>query len=136
MYNAELRLGLESEPDLEERYRTTVNYLVQAHNETPELPTATNLVLEASREAKPETNQQVVTVGPQSSLSGLSTPARQNYIAARNALGEGAWMRRDLQTALSCQRDVAADRIKEWKAAGLIVDVSAPKWHYRFTERG
>src|SRR3954470_2967675 len=37
MYNAELRLGLESDLDLEERYRTTVNYLVQAHNETPTL---------------------------------------------------------------------------------------------------
>src|SRR5258706_14717124 len=37
MYNAELRLGLESQPELEERYRSTVNYLVQAHNETPAL---------------------------------------------------------------------------------------------------
>ena len=46
MYNAELRLGLESEPDLEERYRTTVNYLVQAHNDTPELPATSTLVLE------------------------------------------------------------------------------------------
>src|SRR4051812_3437777 len=114
MYNAELRLGLESEPDLEERYRTTVNYLVQAHNETPELPAPSNLVLEANHEANPEASQQVVPVGTQSSLSGLSTPARQNYIAARNALGEGAWMRRDLETALSCQKDVAAERVKEW----------------------
>src|SRR3982751_5720819 len=40
MYNAELRLGLESEQDLKERYRSTVNYLVQAHNEIPELPEA------------------------------------------------------------------------------------------------
>ena len=40
MYNAELRLGLEREPDLEERYRTTVNELVKAHNETPALPEA------------------------------------------------------------------------------------------------
>src|SRR4051794_28890265 len=43
MYNAELRLGLESEPDLEERYRSTVNYLVQAHDEIPELPEAPRL---------------------------------------------------------------------------------------------
>src|SRR4051794_4928681 len=122
MYNAELRLGLESEPDLEERYRTTVNYLVQAHNETPELPAAANLVLEANHEANGGANQQVVHVGAQSSLSSLSTPARQNYIAARNVLGDGAWMRRDLEAALSCQHGEASERIREWKAAGLIVD--------------
>jgi hypothetical protein len=134
MYNAELRLGLESEPDLEERYRTTVNYLVQAHNETTELPAAQNPALEAKGEANPEANQEVVTVGAQSPLSRLSTPARQNYIAARNVLGDGAWMRRDLETALSCQHSEASERIKEWKKAGLVVDVSDPKWHYRFVE--
>jgi hypothetical protein len=134
MYNAELRLGLESEPDLEERYRTTVNYLVKAHNETPELPDAPQLE---------NTTAQVIVqagvpveVGDQSPLSRLSTPARQNYIAARNVLGDGAWMRRDLETALSCQHSEASERIKEWKNAGLVVDVSDPKWHYRFTERG
>jgi hypothetical protein len=99
MYNAELRLGLESEPDLEERYRTTVNYLVQAHNETPELPEPgpvavleqSDTVQKADRGATVEVGQRaVVAVGDQSRLSGLSTPARQNYIAARNVLGEGA----------------------------------------------
>src|SRR6476659_3640617 len=46
MYNAELRLGLESEPELEERYRSTVNYLVQANNDRPELPASVLPVLE------------------------------------------------------------------------------------------
>src|SRR5207248_906684 len=95
MYNAELRLGLESEPDLEERYRTTVNYLVKAHNETPELTEAHQI------EGAPI--QATVEVGEQSPVSRLSTPARQNYIAARNVLGDGAWMRRDIEKALSCQ---------------------------------
>ncbi len=140
MYNAELRLGLESEPEIEERYRSTVNYLVQAHNETPELPLAPLAVLEQS-DTIPKADhaagqRAVVAVGDQSPLSGLSTPARQNYIAARNVLGDGAWMRRDLETALSCQHSEASERIREWKAAGLVVDVSDPKWHYRFTERG
>jgi hypothetical protein len=132
MYNAELRLGLESEPDLEERYRTTVNYLVKAHNETPELPEAPQL-----ESTTPQVIVQAgvpVEVGAQSPLSRLSTPARQNYIAARNVLGDGAWMRRDIEKALSCQHTEASERIKEWKRAGLVVDVSDPKWHYRFTE--
>jgi hypothetical protein len=128
MYNAELRLGLENEPELEERYRSTVIYLVQAHNETPELPAAPQLETVAVQAAVP------VEVGAQSPLSRLSTPARQNYIAARNVLGDGAWMRRDLETALSCQKDEVLERIREWKAAGLVVDVVEPKWHYRFTE--
>jgi len=137
MYNAELRLGLESEPDLEERYRTTVNYLVQAHNQTPELPELGPVAVLEHSDAVPQVVQKVpVEVGDQSRLSGLSTPARQNYIAARNVLGDGAWMRRDLETALSCQHSEASERIKEWKQAGLVVDVNAPKWHYRFTERG
>src|SRR5215213_11615543 len=85
MYNAELRLGLESEPELEERYRTTVNLLVKANNETPELPVQGELaVLEqsdpiqkADQGAAVEVGRQaVVTVGDQSRLSGLSTPAR------------------------------------------------------------
>jgi hypothetical protein len=134
MYNAELRLGLESEPELEERYRSTVNQLVKAHNELPSLPEAPQLetaTVQADIEA-----QATVEVGAQSTLSRLSTPARQNYIAARSVLGEGAWMRRDLETALSCQHSEASERIREWKNAGLVVDVNAPKWHYRFTERG
>jgi hypothetical protein len=142
MYNAELRLGLESEPEIEERYRTTVNYLVKAHNETPELTQEPILGIEersgnlheANLRARDEATQAVVPVSAQSRLSNLSTPARQNYIAARNVLGEGAWMRRDLETALSCQHSEASERIREWKAAGLIVPVDAPKWHYRFTE--
>ncbi len=135
MYNAELRLGLESEPELEERYRTTVNLLVKANNETPELPdalqretAAPQVVVQAGVPAP------AVEVGQQSPLARLSTPARQNYIAARNVLGDGAWMRRDLETALSCQHSEASERIREWKNAGLVVDVSNPKWHYRFTE--
>jgi hypothetical protein len=138
MYNAELRLGLESEPELEERYRTTVNYLIKANNETPELPEAPqreNTMVQATVQAAVQT-QAPVEVGSQSPLSGLSTPARQNYIAARNVLGEGAWMRRDIEKALSCQHSEASERIKEWKKAGLVVDVSDPKWHYRFTEGG
>jgi hypothetical protein len=147
MYNAELRLGLESEPELEERYRNTVNYLVQAHNEPPELPVHGELaalehsdtIQKADHRARVEVStnaskQAVATVGDQSPLSRLSTPARQNYIAARNVLGDGAWMRRDLEKALSCQHSEASERIKEWKLAGLVVDVSDPKWHYRFTE--
>jgi hypothetical protein len=43
-------------------------------------------------------------------------------------------MRRDLETALSCQHSEASERIREWKAAGLVVSVDDPKWHYRFTE--
>jgi hypothetical protein len=43
-------------------------------------------------------------------------------------------MRRDLETALSCQHSEASERIREWKAAGLVVDVRDPKWHYRFAE--
>jgi hypothetical protein len=43
-------------------------------------------------------------------------------------------MRRDIEKALSCQHSEASERIKEWKKAGLVVDVSDPKWHYRFTE--
>src|SRR6266511_1297652 len=96
MYNAELRLGLENEPDLEERYRTTVNYLVKAHNETPELPEAPLLGAAPSENAIAQAGvsatvrrsaQDVEPVGAQSPLSRLSTPARQNYIAARNVLG-------------------------------------------------
>jgi hypothetical protein len=143
MYNAELRLGLEHEPDLEERYRTTVNELVQAHNETPELPEAPvlsaappeNAVAHAGVPAiGSRSAQDVEPVGAQSPLSRLSTPARQNYIAARNVLGDGAWMRRDIEKALTCQHSEASERIKEWKQAGLVVDVNDPKWHYRFTE--
>jgi hypothetical protein len=130
MYNAELRLGLESEPELEERYRTTVNYLVQANNDTPDVQASPQLEI-APIQAEPRT---AVEVGVQSPLSRLSTPARQNYIAARNVLGDGAWMRRDLESALSCQHSEASERIREWKAAGLVVDVRDPKWHYRFTE--
>lgn len=135
MYNAELRLGLESEPELEERYRSTVNYLVQAHNDRPEL-TAPLPVLEQSIATPKAERKAAVGAGESSALSRLSTSTRQNYIAARNALGDGAWMRRDLEGALSCQHGEASERIKEWKLAGLVVDVSDPKWHYRFTERG
>jgi hypothetical protein len=96
MYNAELRLGLENEPDLEERYRTTVNQLVQAHNETPELPEAPQLSAAPPERAIAHAGvpvtisrsaHDVAPVGAQSPLSHLSTPARQNYIAARNVLG-------------------------------------------------
>jgi hypothetical protein len=137
MYNAELRLGLESEPELEERYRATVNYLIKANNETPTLPEAPqleNTMVQATIQAA--VPAQTIEVGAQSSLSRLSTPARQNYIAARNVLGDGAWMRRDIEKALSCQHSEASERIKDWKQAGLVVDVNAPKWHYRFTEGG
>src|SRR5215213_10806715 len=48
MYNAELRLGLEHEPELEERYRTTVNLLVEANNDRPELAASALPVLEQS----------------------------------------------------------------------------------------
>jgi hypothetical protein len=131
MYNAELRLGLENEPELEERYRKTVNLLVEAHNDRPEL--ASPLTLLEQGNPTPTAEQKVVVeVGAQSVLSRLSTPARQNYIAARNVLGDGAWMRRDLETALSCQHSEASERIREWKTAGLVVDVTSPKWHYRF----
>src|SRR6266545_7529609 len=57
MYNAELRLGLESEPDLEERYRTMVNYLMQAHNETPELPVQSELAVLEQSNAIPKADQ-------------------------------------------------------------------------------
>lgn len=127
MYNAELRLGLEQEPELEERYRGTVNQLVAAYKETPDVTPAA--LPNKEQQAKTE-----VASSAQSVLARLSTPARQNYIAARNVLGDGAWMRRDLETALSCQHSEASERIREWKAAGLVVDVLDPKWHYRFTE--
>jgi hypothetical protein len=137
MYNAELRLGLESEPDLEERYRSTVNQLVKANNELPDLESSTTTpqsqLVQADYKAEVRADREVVPVGAQSRLSNLSTPARQNYIAARNVLGSGAWMRRDIEKALSCQHSEASERIKEWKQAGLVVDVTDPKWHYRFT---
>jgi hypothetical protein len=129
MYNAELRLGLESEPEIEERYRGTVNQLVAAYNEIPDVSQAA-----LSLPERENTQSKAVEAGAQSTLARLSTPARQNYIAARNVLGEGAWMRRDLESALSCQHSEASERIREWKAAGLVVSVDDPKWHYRFTE--
>lgn len=134
MYNAELRLGLESEPEIEERYRGTVNQLIAAYNEIPNVSQA---ALPQPEPVAVQSRAQVkagVEAGSQSALTRLSTPARQNYIAARNVLGEGAWMRRDLETALSCQHSEASERIREWKAAGLVVSVDDPKWHYRFTE--
>ncbi|MBK9944503.1 MAG: hypothetical protein IPP13_23145 [Kouleothrix sp.] len=126
MYNAELRLGLEAEPEVEERYRSTVNQLVTAYKEIPNvqataLPDYQEASVPAPKVAQP-------------ALARLSAPARQNYIAARNVLGDGAWMRRDLESALSCQHSEASERIREWKAAGIVVDVADPKWHYRFTE--
>lgn len=127
MYDAELRLGLEGDRELEERYRTAVNHLLHASNELPSLPGAP---------ATPSLPPQPQPQGPAPTGSGgldrLSPLARQNYIAARNVLGEGAWMRRDLEGALSCQHSEASERIREWKLAGLVVDVSDPKWHYRF----
>lgn len=68
-----------------------------------------------------------IEVGEPSVLSRLSTPARQNYIAARADLGDGAWMRRDLEGALSCQHSEASERTQEWKNAGLVVAVRDPK---------
>jgi len=135
MYNAELRLGLESEPDLEERYRSTVNQLVKANNESAELKSGSTKTQSQLIEVDLRTNSQPdhAVVPAHSRLSRLSSPARQNYIAACNVLGSGAWMRRDIERALSCQHSEASERIKEWKQAGLVVDVSDPKWHYRFT---
>lgn len=132
MYNAELKLGLETDPELEERYRSTVNALVQAHNERPELvPPAT--ALKSGKVVLPSEVKASIAAGESPALSSLSAPARQNYIAARNALGDGAWMRRDVERALSCQHGEASERIREWRAAGLVVEVNNPKWHYRFT---
>ncbi len=132
MYNAELKLGLETDPELEERYRSTVNALVQAHNERPELvPPAT--ALKSGKVVLPSEVKASIAAGESPALSSLSAPARQNYIAGRNALGDGAWMRRDVERALSCQHGEASERIREWRAAGLVVEVNNPKWHYRFT---
>lgn len=115
MYNAELRLGLESDSELEERYRGAVTHTLSAYNELLDTPVIA-------------TPKPLATEEP-----ALSNVARQNYIAARNALGEGAWMRRDVERALSCQHSEASERIREWKMAGLVVEVNNPKWHYRFT---
>jgi hypothetical protein len=143
MYNAELRLGMDSEPELEQRYRSTVNQLVHAYNEMPSLGISEppKAIVGAEPRADPQAERTAVLqpVGQaqsQPALSRLSAPARQNYIAARNVLGDGAWMRRDLEGALSCQHSEASERIREWKAAGLVVPVNDPKWHYRFTEGG
>jgi hypothetical protein len=143
MYNAELRLGMDSEPEIEQRYRSTVNQIVHAYNELPGLGVSEPQApaLQATPQADQRAGQTAVLrpvgqVQSQPALSQLSTPARQNYIAARNVLGEGAWMRRDLEGALSCQHSEASERIREWKALGLVVEVKDPKWHYRFVEGG
>jgi hypothetical protein len=143
MYNAELRLGLDSEPELEERYRNTVNQLVHAYNEAPPLglsephrPSLQGDPRVGAGVDPPRSLKSVGQVESQGAVARLSAPARQNYIAARNVLGDGAWMRRDLEGALSCQHSEASERIREWKAAGLVVPVNDPKWHYWFADGG
>jgi len=132
MYNAELRLGLESEPELEERYRLTVNEVIKTYNDIPDVVQRPALGTTEPERGISRAEPVAVPAAPSNAVARLSAAARQNYIAARNALGDGAWMRRDLETALSCQHSEASERIREWKLAGLIVDVSDPKWHYRF----
>lgn len=104
-----------------------------AEVESPFVPSARSTVSHQDAERSTATATTVdrgaVRGGPQRTADATVDEA---LAAARAALGSGAWQRRDVETALSCQKSKAVQLISAWKQSGLVVDVTDPKDHYRF----
>ncbi len=73
-----------------------------------------------------------VPQGPPGTATGR--PGDREALAAARAGLSGAWTRSDLETCLSCAKTTASDLIRAWRAAGLVVELTDPRHHYRWTE--
>lgn len=113
--------------------------------EQPSAPTVRHqdaeTVARAVAPPAPAVAPSVVRGGPQRTADAVAVSTavdtdRGAYDAARRVL-RGAWTRGNLQEALSIEKTKASDLIREWKAAGLVSDITKPAYHYAWTdERG
>lgn len=96
---------------------------------------------EPSREVSPapasarEVSPPVAATGshsqePQAELS-MSSP----LMVAQATLGGSAWMRHNLQIVLNIRETRAGDFIRQWKAQGLVEELTEPKFHYHFIKK-
>lgn len=77
----------------------------------------------------------VALQGPPGAPTDDQAPAgdRDALIAARRVL-HGAWTRSSLESSLDCSKTKALQHIDAWKRAGLVMELTENKYHYRWME--
>lgn len=106
---------------------------VEAYAPPPARSTVAQYDAETVDRGRPDPRVVAVRSGPPRTAVDRDRAAVSTAVAVRPEL-TGAWARRQLEQAASCEKSKATELIRTWRELGLIDDINQPANHYAWTD--